>query len=524
MFKKLAIVLIIAPLWLSGCATNAVTGKSEFRFPGAGAQAVAQGKAQYAPMRQSQGGDYNLDRELTAYVDAIGQRLAQASREQNGVNYQYEFKVINNSVPNAWALPGGKIALNRGLLTEMNSEAELAAVIGHEIVHAAAEHSASQVSKGMLLQGAMIATQIGTAGSNYAQLAQIGASVGGQLVLAKFGRNAELESDQYGMNYMSRAGYDPQGAVELQKTFVRLSEGRNSDWLSGLFASHPPSQERVNRNIQTAASLPAGGKMGVVEFQNKMANLKRLKPAYDAYDEGRRALAQGDLNGASSYASRAINMEPRESQFHALRGDIEIQKKNYPAARSHFDQAIQLNQNFFYNHLQRGLINNETGNITQAKQDLQNSVQLLPSMPAYYYLGNIAKQERDYNTAKKYYSQVAQSAGNSEIGQAAYGSLVELDLQDNPHNYIQVRTGISNGQLMAEITNTTPRDVAGLQLLMQYTDANGQVQQGNRSLQGVLGASSKQVISLGIQNPTEQMVRSFKAQVVRAQLAGNTLR
>jgi len=343
-------------------------------------------------------------------------------------------------------------------------------------------------------------------------------------VMAKFGRNAELESDQYGMNYMSRAGYDPQGAVELQKTFVRLSEGRNSDWLTGLFASHPPSQERVNRNIQTAASLPAGGKMGVIEFQNKLANLKRLKPAYEAYDEGRKALAQGDLNGASSYVANAISMEPRESHFHALRGDIEIQRKNYPAARSHFDQAIQLNQNFFYNHLQRGLINNETGNIAQAKQDLQNSIQLLPSMPAYYYLGNIAKQERDYNTAKKFYAQVAQSAGNSEIGQAAYGSLVELDLQDNPQNYIQVRTGISNGQLMAEITNTTPRDVSGLQLLMQYTDANGQIQQGNKSLQGVLGASSKQVVSLGIQNPTEQMVRSFKAQVVRAQLAGNALR
>ena len=77
---------------------------------------------------------------------------------------------------------------------------------------------------------------------------------------------------------------------------------------------------------------------------------------------------------------------------------------------------------------------------------------------------------------------------------------------------------------MAQITNNTPRAVAGLQIIMQYTDANGRTQQGNKVLQGVLEASSKQVINLGIQNPTEAMVRSFKAQVVRAQLAGNQLR
>lgn len=525
MYKKFLIVAMTLPMWLSGCATNAVTGKNEFRFPGAGSQAIAQGKAQYAPMRQSQGGDYdNVDPQLTAYVNEIGQRLAQASREQNGQNFQYEFKVLNNSVPNAWALPGGKIALNRGLLTEMNSEAELAAVLGHEIVHAAAEHSAAQMSKGMLLQGAMIATQIGTAGSDYAQLAQLGANVGGQMVMAKFGRTAELESDLYGMEYMARVGYDPQGAVELQKTFVRLSEGRNSDWLSGLFASHPPSQERVNRNMQTAARLGTGGELGVANFQQKLATLKSRKPAYDAYDEGRKALAQGDTATAMSKAETAISLLPNEAHFHALQGDIAIKQKNYSAALANYDRAISLNQNFFYNHLQRGLINSETGNLAMAKQDLQNSITMLPSLPAYYHLGNIAKQERDYESAKKYYEQVARGAGNSAIGQEAYGSLVELDLADNPSKYITVQTGYQNGQLLAQITNTTPYAVGGLQIIMQYTDAAGRTQQGNKTLQGVLEAQSKQVINLGVQNPTEAMVRSFKAQVVRAQLSANRLR
>src|SRR5690606_10441616 len=148
----------------------------------------------------------------------------------------YEFVVLNNSVPNAWALPGGKIAVNRGLLTHLESESELAAVLGHEIVHAAAGHSANQMERGMLLQGLVLGTAIASSDSDYGQLFVMGANVGAQLVNLKYGRDAELEADHYGMVYMSRAGYDPEGAVKLQKTFVKLNEERRSDWLTGLFS------------------------------------------------------------------------------------------------------------------------------------------------------------------------------------------------------------------------------------------------------------------------------------------------
>jgi len=97
-----------------------------------------------------------VDPELTRYVAGVGARLA----AQSPVDLPYEFVVLNNSVPNAWALPGGKIAINRGLLTELESEAELAAVLGHEVVHAAARHTARQISRGMLLQGLVVATAV----------------------------------------------------------------------------------------------------------------------------------------------------------------------------------------------------------------------------------------------------------------------------------------------------------------------------------------------------------------------------
>ena len=93
------------------------------------------------------------------------------------------------------------------------------------------------------------------------------------------------------MRYMAKAGYDPQGAVALQETFLRLSEARNQDWLSGLFASHPPSSDRVVANKKTAAKLGAGGNLGVESFKAAIKKTLAAKPAYDIYDDGRKALS-----------------------------------------------------------------------------------------------------------------------------------------------------------------------------------------------------------------------------------------
>jgi beta-barrel assembly-enhancing protease len=267
-------LLLSAALALAACGVNPVTGKKELQFVSE-SQEVQIGQENYQPSRQTQGGDLVIDPELQAYVSEVGNRLARVADRP----LPYEFSVLNNSVPNAWALPGGKIAVNRGLLTRLNSEAELAAVLGHEIVHAAARHGARSMERGMLLQGAMVALAVGVQDNQYANLIVGGAMLGANLISTRYGRDAELESDAYGMRYMQRAGYDPAAAIDLQKTFVKLSEGRRQNWLEGLFATHPPSQERVAKNEQTARELGAGGDYGRERYQEKLANLRRLDPA-----------------------------------------------------------------------------------------------------------------------------------------------------------------------------------------------------------------------------------------------------
>ena len=307
--KRILLILLISSV--SACATNAVTGKRTLQFydseweQGIGAQ-------MYSPMKQSQGGEFILDPELESYIQGVGQRLADKARRKDELDFQ--FSIINSSIPNAWALPGGKIAINRGLLTELESEAELAAVLGHEVVHADAAHSARAQSKGVLTQIGTVAGMIivGTTIDNPAarDMGMLVPQIGAQMLTTKYGRDAERESDEYGMRYMAEAGYDPVGAIELQETFVRLSEGRNQDWLSGLFATHPPSPERVENNTETAQLLAeegySGGERGQTRWQEATSYLRRVQPAYDHYDLATKAVAEEGLARGSETTAFCI--------------------------------------------------------------------------------------------------------------------------------------------------------------------------------------------------------------------------
>ena len=464
--RKQTFFLIFFYLFLTACSVNPVTGKRDLILVSS-AQEIEMGKQNYAPMQQSQGGEYDVDPELTQYVKEIGAKVA----AESGVSLPYEFVVLNNSVPNAWALPGGKIAINRGLLTELQTEAELAAVLGHEVVHAAARHTAQQISRSQVMSVGVMATAVAARNSDYGNLIAGGANLAAQLGLSKYGRNAELESDFYGMQYMSGAGYDPEGAVSLQQTFVRLSEGRRTDWLSGLFASHPPSPARVQANIRTAATLPAGGVTGRDAYQAVMRRTMQRKPAYDAYDEGRKALSEEKIDEALTLANKALNLYNEEAHFHALRGDVRLAADKFDMAITNYDRAISRRDGFFYYHLQRGISNKELGRLDNAVTDLNRSLELLPTAPAHYALGDIARERGARDQAINHYKVVAQSGG--EYGKAA-AALAKLDLPNNPGAYIpRACDADGKGNLIVSVRNDAGVTIGGVKVAVSYSDASG---------------------------------------------------
>lgn len=410
-------------LGLTGCVTNPVTGAQEVGFVST-AQQISVGQQQYRPAQQMQGGLYTVDPGLTAYVSEVGGRLARYSN----INLPYEFVVLNNSVPNAWALPGGKLAINRGLLLELRNEAELAAVLGHEIVHAAARHGAKQMERSILLQGALVVTAVTAEGTPVADSVMQGAQMAANLVNLKYGRDAERESDYYGTRMLAQAGYDPYAAVTLQETFLKLSQESGSSAAGVMFSSHPPSAERVANNRGLVETLRRegfdGGEYRSQEYQAAIGQLRRDAPAYKAHDDARKAMLEGNLDKAQELVASAIEQQGAEPSFHGLRGEIRLRQKRWGDARTNFDRAIERDDAYYAYYLGRGIARAAEGERASAKADLEASIELLPTTIAYLELGKIAEAEGNLEAAARYYEAAGQSAG--PVGDEARARLARL--------------------------------------------------------------------------------------------------
>ena len=516
MYRALKLFLTVTTLsaTLVGCSVNPVTGETEFSLMSA-QQEVALGSSNYGPSQQSQGGRYYIDPDLQIYVQEVGKKLAAVS-DRPGL--PYEFVVLNNSTPNAWALPGGKIAVNRGLLLHLGDEAELASVLGHEIVHAAARHGAAQMTRGTFI--GLGASALGAVGGNYglgetgAQMAQMGAAAW----MAQYGRGDELEADAYGMDYLAKAGYDPYGAVRVQQAFVKLSEGRQQDFISGMFASHPPSRARVEANRTKAATLPKGT-TNRMRYQQKIAQLKRDRPAYEAEEAAIKALNAKDTATALAQLDRAIKIQPNESSFWELRGHAWEMKKNSTNAEKAFTTAIRKNPDLFSAYLYRGLVRFDQNNKSGAKADLQKSYQLLPTPPASYYLGEIALDSGDKQTAVRYFQTAAQ--GNDELAKKAQGRLAVLELSTSPHKYIlsQVYVG-DDGYLRIVVQNNSPLTVTSVKVQLAEM-ANAYMVESSTNLDGPKQLKSGQKTTIktriGPFNESAEAPR-FRAKVVSVQV------
>ena len=516
MHRALKLFLTVTTLaaTLVGCSVNPVTGETEFSLMSA-QQEVALGSSNYGPSQQSQGGRYYIDPDLQIYVQEVGKKLAAVSGRPG---LPYEFVVLNNSTPNAWALPGGKIAVNRGLLLHLGDESELASVLAHEIVHAAARHSAAQMTRGTFI--GLGATALGAVGGSYglgetgAQMAQLGAAAW----MATYGRGDELEADAYGMDYLAKAGYDPYGAVRVQQAFVKLSEGRQQDFISGMFASHPPSRARVEANRTKAATLPKGV-TNRTRYQQKIAQLKRDKPAYEAEEAAIKALNAKDTATALAQLDKAIKIQPNESSFWELRGHAWEMKKNSTNAEKAFTTAIRKNPDLFSAYLYRGMIRFDQGNKTGAKGDLEKSYQLLPTPPASYYLGEIALDSGDKQTAVRYFQTAAQ--GNDELAKKAQSRLAVLELSTSPHKFIlsQVYVG-DDGYLRIVIQNNSPVTVTSVKVQLAEM-ANAFMVASSTTLNGPkqLAPGQKATIKtrIGPFNDTAEAAR-FRAKVVGVQV------
>ncbi|WP_205499996.1 M48 family metalloprotease [Rufibacter psychrotolerans] len=251
-----------AILLFNSCATNPVTGKRDINFVSEdqevamGMQADPQIVAQYGLVENP---------TLQRFIQEKGQQMAAVSHRPN---LKYEFKIVDSPILNAFAVPGGYVYFTRGIMAHFNSEAQFAGVLGHEIGHITARHSAQQQSKStlaqVLLMGGMIASPT---------LAQYGdvLSQGAGLMFLKFGRDDERQSDELGVEYSTKIGYDASHMADFFQTLQRQGQQSGQQELPGFLSTHPNPGDRYNTVHQLAA-----------QWKQK-TNATNLKEGRDSY-------------------------------------------------------------------------------------------------------------------------------------------------------------------------------------------------------------------------------------------------
>jgi predicted Zn-dependent protease len=408
------------------CAVNPVTQERQFVLMSE-TQEVQVGDQAYPVYTQASGGLLQ-DPGLQAYVQSVGGRLAELSHRP-GLDYQ--FNVVNASEINAYALPGGKISITRGLLSRMENEAQLASVLGHEIGHVAARHSASGYTRQVL---AGILTAVGIAALEQADvtgrdlLAQ-GGILASNLVLMKYSRDQERQADELGMEYMARAGYNPDGMVQTMKILLAAHD-REPSAVENLFMSHPLTSERVNAAEGMAArqaqSLMTSDRLRAAPFARSTSHLREVGPAYAKMDQGRKALSEGRDVEAVNLMAEACRMAPGEAQIWVLRAAAEAKAGDMESGLSSAKKALGLYPDLYQARVTAGILAFELGKGRESMDHLKTADRLVPGQPVVtFFVGRNYETEGRREDAARAYSEVLQKVNRGSMAEYCYRRLVE---------------------------------------------------------------------------------------------------
>ncbi|MCX8085458.1 MAG: M48 family metalloprotease [Rhodocyclaceae bacterium] len=315
---------------LSGCATSPVDG-STILVGMSEAQERAVDK-ELAPHQFSQDMGAVQDGEANAYVAEVGTRLHQKSHRPQ---MPYSYRVLNANYLNAYTFPGGAMGVTRGLMVELENEAQLAALLGHEIGHVNARHAAQRQGQGLVAQVAVSALAAAS-DARWQPLVAVAGQIGASALLASYSRDNEREADALGQEYMVRAGYPASGMVGLQGLLLKEAKEKPS-LIETMFSSHPMSSERYETARQLAqgkyaSSLTANP--GRERFMDRTAALRAKKPVIDACKEGETALSKKKFDEAGERFGHALRLLPEDYPANLLMAKcLAAQGKNAEALR-----------------------------------------------------------------------------------------------------------------------------------------------------------------------------------------------
>ena len=398
----------VVPALCTGCITDPVTGRSTLGFPISESEERTMG-VQYRPTIVHQYAGPYPDRELQAHLERIVMGIARGSVRSD---LDWEFTVLNSSVPNAFAVPGGQVFMTRGLIARLDDEAEFAVVMGHEIGHVEHRHTAQTMGRTALV--GVAASTLG--GKKYGDL--LGAA--GQLfVLPAVSREQERESDVRGVEHSYVAGYDPRQGADVFREFQKMKteagggEGGISAWTS----THPMDSERIENVLALAAErdprlrgdAPVPElRVTTPEWERLTERLRAEQKVYDRYDAAVERASQGGGESAIRAAlpefEAAARQLPGHAIFHNAVGKAYLALGDAARARQHLSQAASMRQSLMEPEYYLAELDLEQGRNDDAVDHATRALEILPgNYPSLYVraeaftaAGRTADAEADY--------------------------------------------------------------------------------------------------------------------------------
>ncbi|MCG5514654.1 MULTISPECIES: M48 family metalloprotease [Ectothiorhodospira] len=325
---------------LQGCATDPVTGQQRLMLMSE--QEEINIDKQHAPHQFSN--DYGLlrDARVNRYVSEVGTSVAEVSHRPH---MPYSHNVVNANYINAYTFPGGTMACTRGIMVEMDDEAQLAALLGHETGHVNARHTARRQTKGILaalaLGGIGIAAAQSEQLSGYSNLIYAVSAVGATALLAHYSRENEREADDLGLQYMAEAGQNPEGMVELMDMLRGMSD-RQPNALETMFSTHPMSQERFDtaqREAQSRYGDSLGRNVRRERYMDNTHDLRRIKPAIKEMQAGEERMAQEQPRQAEEHFAKALRQVPDDYPGLVLMSKAKSAQGQHREAQRYLEQA-----------------------------------------------------------------------------------------------------------------------------------------------------------------------------------------
>jgi predicted Zn-dependent protease len=416
---------LISAGFLAGCAINPVTGKKQLMLVSEDWE--IQVDRQNSPHQFSTDYGKLQDEALNRYIQQVGAAMIPHTHRPK---MPYSFQGINATYINAYAFPGGSIAATRGILLSIESEAALSALIGHELGHVNARHTAEQMSKGTLIQAIAggISVYAGTKGDTYGQLASIFGMLGSGALLASYSRDNEREADRLGMTYMVNSGYGTEGIVQLMTMLNSLHKG-SSDAVSILFSTHPMSQERYNTAVSLADSefnYAKGQPLYRERYMDNTAGLRKIKTAIEKFQQAEELMAKGSYDKAEGSFKEGLKTAPSDYAGLLMMAKCQYAQKKYEQALSFSEQAKQVYpKEAQANHIS-GLSKIKLKKFDQAVEEFNIYQNKLPGNPnTVFYRGYAYEGMGNRQKSSEYYYQYLQQVNEGEQAKHAYQRLVE---------------------------------------------------------------------------------------------------